>query len=150
MNESDFELNPKDFYDANWGPYTVGIDPIWNLGENKLAFINSMKMKLSVIIGIAHMTFGLFLSFLNHQYVLIKDILDFRFFHSWVDVYLVFIPQLLFLSLIFVYLCLQIIIKWIFFGVYRAEIFGNTYPGAQCAPSLLVSLVVSPIFFRLG
>uniref|UniRef100_A0A915N3F5 V-type proton ATPase subunit a n=2 Tax=Meloidogyne incognita group TaxID=654580 RepID=A0A915N3F5_MELJA len=43
------------------GPYPFGLDPIWNLAENKLNFANSMKMKLSVILGIAQMTFGSFL-----------------------------------------------------------------------------------------
>ena len=33
-------------------PYPIGVDPAWNLAEaNRLNFLNSMKMKGSVIIG---------------------------------------------------------------------------------------------------
>lgn len=49
-------------------PYPIGVDPIWNLAEqNKLNFLNSMKMKGSVIIGIAQMTFGVVLSYHNYK-----------------------------------------------------------------------------------
>ena len=33
--------------------YLIGIDPIWYLSANLLTFVNSFKMKLSVIIGVA-------------------------------------------------------------------------------------------------
>jgi V-type H+-transporting ATPase subunit a len=32
--------------------YPVGIDPAWHLGSNELAYLNSLKMKLSVILGV--------------------------------------------------------------------------------------------------
>ena len=32
--------------------YPVGIDPAWYLGKNELQFLNSLKMKLSVIFGV--------------------------------------------------------------------------------------------------
>ncbi|TMS37744.1 hypothetical protein L596_004616 [Steinernema carpocapsae] len=124
------ELPPDYAYLHSEGPYPFGVDPIWNLAENKLNFLNSMKMKLSVIVGIAQMTFGVVLSLMNH-----------RFFKSKIDIYTVFIPQMLFMGSIFMYLCLQIILKWIFFWVEETTIFGRLYPGSHCAPSLLIGLI---------
>ncbi|KIH48106.1 hypothetical protein ANCDUO_21828, partial [Ancylostoma duodenale] len=124
------QINPEYSYQHADGPYPFGVDPIWNIAENKLNFLNSMKMKLSVIAGIAQMTFGVILSFFNY-----------RFFKSKIDIYTVFIPQMLFMTCIFIYLCLQIVLKWIFFWVKSEVIFGQLYPGSHCAPSLLIGLI---------
>lgn len=39
---------------------------IWNLAVNRLSFLNSYKMKMSVIIGVIHMSFGVSLSIFNY------------------------------------------------------------------------------------
>jgi V-type H+-transporting ATPase subunit a len=112
-------------------PYPIGLDPVWNLAEqNKLNFLNSMKMKGSVVIGIAQMTFGVILSYHNYKY-----------FNSKLDILYTFIPQMIFLSSIFIYLCLEIIAKWILFSAKAGTIFGYDYPGSNCAPSLLIGLI---------
>jgi V-type H+-transporting ATPase subunit a len=87
-------------------------------------------MKLSVVFGIAQMTFGVLLSILNA-----------RFFRSPVSLWTYAIPSLAFLASIFIYLCVLIFLKWIYFSVHPANIFGYEYPGSHCAPSLLIGLI---------
>ncbi|CAJ0580626.1 unnamed protein product, partial [Mesorhabditis spiculigera] len=129
--EKPFMLVPEKGFDSPGGPYPFGLDPVWNLAEsNKLSFLNSMKMKASVILGITQMAFGLMLSLYNHRY-----------FKSDLDIKWMFIPQALFLGCIFVYLCLQIIAKWLFFTAEANTVFGYDYPGSNCAPSLLIGLI---------
>uniref|UniRef100_A0A671LPA6 V-type proton ATPase subunit a n=1 Tax=Sinocyclocheilus anshuiensis TaxID=1608454 RepID=A0A671LPA6_9TELE len=102
------------------GPYPLGIDPIWNLASNRLTFLNSYKMKMSVIVGIIHMTFGVVLGVFNH--------LHFR----WTfNLYLIFLPELLFLLCLFGYLVFMIIYKWLFFAV----------RDSQTAPSILIHFI---------
>ncbi|XP_049625162.1 V-type proton ATPase 116 kDa subunit a 2 [Suncus etruscus] len=102
------------------GPYPFGIDPIWNLATNRLTFLNSFKMKMSVILGISHMTFGVVLSIFNHLH-----------FGKKFNVYLVSIPELLFMLCIFGYLIFMIIYKWL---VYSART-------SQEAPSILIEFI---------
>uniref|UniRef100_A0A914V4L4 V-type proton ATPase subunit a n=1 Tax=Plectus sambesii TaxID=2011161 RepID=A0A914V4L4_9BILA len=121
---------PPEYAFQDDGPYPFGVDPVWNLAENKLNFLNSMKMKSSIILGICQMTFGVVLSLMNYRY-----------FKSTVDILTMFIPQMLFLGCIFIYLCLQVIMKWLFFSTKAEYIFGRYYPGSHCAPSLLIGLI---------
>ncbi|NWS95634.1 VPP2 ATPase, partial [Mionectes macconnelli] len=102
------------------GAYPFGIDPIWNLASNRLTFLNSFKMKMSVIFGVTHMTFGVVLGLFNHLH-----------FRKTYNIYLVFIPELLFMMCIFGYLVFMIFFKWL---AYSAE-------DSTSAPSILIQFI---------
>lgn len=82
--------------------YSVGVDPIWSISTNDLNFTNSLKMKISVIIAIVHMTLGLIMKGLNcwHLGKKIQIILD-------------VLPQVTFLLAVFGYMDFLIVYKWL-------------------------------------
>lgn len=41
------------------------MDYNWHLSANSITFINSFKMKISILIGVIHMTIGIILKGLN-------------------------------------------------------------------------------------
>ncbi|KAI6038419.1 V-type ATPase, V0 complex, 116kDa subunit family [Pisolithus marmoratus] len=81
--------------------YPFGLDPAWRTADNGLVFANSYKMKMSVVLGVIHMTFALCLQLPNH----IK-------FKRPLEIYTNFIPQMIFLQSIFGYLVVCILYKW--------------------------------------
>ncbi|XP_076831642.1 V-type proton ATPase 116 kDa subunit a 3 isoform X2 [Brachyhypopomus gauderio] len=102
------------------GPYPFGIDPIWRLANNHLTFLNSYKMKMSVIIGVIHMTFGVCLSFFNYIH-----------FGDMSSVFLVLIPELVFMLCLFGYLVCMVVFKWVAFGPHNSS----------HAPSILIHFI---------
>ena len=48
--------------------YPFGLDPIWSISTNSLNYVNSLKMKLSVILGVVHMLVGVFVKASNANY----------------------------------------------------------------------------------
>lgn len=48
--------------------YPFGVDPAWWLSANLLTYVNAIKMRMSVIIGVSHMTMGICVKGLNSIY----------------------------------------------------------------------------------
>jgi len=91
------ELVPK----TNDCTYSVGIDPGWYGVPNELTFMNSFKMKSSIVLGVGQMLFGVLLRGFNNFH-----------FNQWVEFFFEFVPMFVFLSLTFGYMAILIMIKW--------------------------------------
>uniref|UniRef100_A0A8D1W284 V-type proton ATPase subunit a n=1 Tax=Sus scrofa TaxID=9823 RepID=A0A8D1W284_PIG len=109
------------------GPYPFGIDPVWSLAANHLSFLNSFKMKMSVLLGVTHMTFGVALGVFNHMH-----------FGQWHRLLLETVPELVFLLALFGYLVFLIVYKWLRF----------TAADAASAPSVLIHFINMFLFSR--
>lgn len=51
---------------SGWASLSCCPWQIWSLATNHLNFLNSFKMKMSVVLGIVHMGFGVLLGIFNH------------------------------------------------------------------------------------
>ncbi|XP_057582027.1 V-type proton ATPase 116 kDa subunit a 3 isoform X2 [Hippopotamus amphibius kiboko] len=109
------------------GPYPFGIDPVWSLAVNHLSFLNSFKMKMSVILGVTHMTFGVVLGVFNHLH-----------FGQWYRLLLETLPELVFLLGLFGYLVFLVAYKWLWV----------TAASAASAPSILIHFINMFLFSR--
>eukprot|EP01130_Rhizamoeba_saxonica_P015557 TRINITY_DN7019_c0_g1_i1.p1 TRINITY_DN7019_c0_g1~~TRINITY_DN7019_c0_g1_i1.p1 ORF type:complete len:814 (-),score=177.13 TRINITY_DN7019_c0_g1_i1:30-2471(-) len=111
---NEFFSVPMDLFGTNWylngnvtywytpnRAYPFGVDPVWKGADNELLYYNSLKMKMSVILGVTHMLTGLLFKAMNGVYFDKKE-----------DIWFEFLPQLLFLSSVFGYLCFLIFFKW--------------------------------------
>lgn len=105
-------------------------------------------MKMSIILGVIHMLFGVSLSLFNHLWdfipintlvspcvpVLMCDIVIVvccRYFKKPLNIYLGFIPEIIFMSSLFGYLIILIFYKWISFTAHTSK----------DAPSLLIAFI---------
>ncbi|KAF9406884.1 hypothetical protein HW555_012902 [Spodoptera exigua] len=123
-NHTMLELDPKTAYTQT--PYPFGLDPAWQFASNNIIFLNSFKMKLSIIFGVIHMAFGVTMSVVN-----------FNFFRKPEMIFLQYIPQILFLLLLFWYLCLLMFMKWIMYSAVSED----PSLGTSCAPSVLIIFI---------
>merc|ERR1719499_1305234 len=106
------------------GVYAFGIDPAWAVSSVQLQYTNSLKMKLSVIVGITQMTFGLFIKLFNHIHE-----------RDYLSIVGEFIPQLIFMVGFFNYMQFIIIFKW------TKDWVGKPCPGLI---TFLVDMVLHP------
>ena len=113
LSHEESDLSPTQGF-VTW----FGVDSAWAETENKLEFMNSLKMKGAIIIGVLQMFAGLFLGLLNHLY-----------FRDWKRVWFEFVPEAVFLMCTFGYMAILILLKW-------CTAFGSTHD----APSLLETM----------
>eukprot|EP00929_Paragymnodinium_shiwhaense_P095921 TRINITY_DN5724_c0_g1_i1.p1 TRINITY_DN5724_c0_g1~~TRINITY_DN5724_c0_g1_i1.p1 ORF type:complete len:811 (-),score=239.12 TRINITY_DN5724_c0_g1_i1:206-2638(-) len=98
------------------GPYPFGLDWAWAGASNELLYVNSLKMKLSVLFGVAQMILGVFLRWSNAFYE--KNMVDFAF---------ECVPMMIFMICFFGWMDWMILYKW-------------THP-IDSAPSIINSLI---------
>lgn len=108
--------------------YGFGLDPIWAVAQNNLNYVNSLKMKISVIIAVVHMTLGIFVKATNAIY-----------FGKWMDFVFEFLPQLAFMTVLFAYMDFLIVFKWL---KYWDE------ESIEFAPSIITTMINLPL--KLG
>ncbi|KAF8978218.1 H(+)-transporting V0 sector ATPase subunit a [Entomortierella lignicola] len=133
--QSGWKFNVPDDYDGKTVlvaeptgyTYPFGIDYSWHGTENYLLFTNSYKMKMSVILGVIHMSFGICMVYFNA-----------KFYRKPINVIGGFIPQLLFMQCLFGYLVLMIIYKWTV-NWYETDAAGQAIRNSP--PSLLNTMI---------
>lgn len=129
MRDNLLDLDPKD--DLSDKVYPIGLDPVWQLGANKIIFLNSYKMRLSIIFGVVHMIFGVCISTVNHVH-----------FKKKINIVLEFLPQLLLMILLFAYMAFMMFLKWVLYSAKNEEL--PYTPG--CAPSILIMFINMMLF----
>ncbi|CAG9773112.1 unnamed protein product [Ceutorhynchus assimilis] len=127
-----FELVPRHSYAGH--PYFAGVDPAWQTAENKIIFLNSFKMKLSIVFGVVHMIFGVCLSVVN-------------FIHFKKKAYIIldFLPKILFFGFLFVYMVFMIFMKWTNYTAMNDDNV-DTAHGSSCAPNVLIFFIGMMLF----
>lgn len=84
-----------------------------------MAFTNSFKMKISVIIGVLHMSLGIILKGVNS----VRK-------RNYLDLFTLVVPQFLFMGATFIYMDILIVIKWL-----------TAYKHTSNAPSIINTLI---------
>lgn len=100
-DENGMILRPQEPEEIESCVHTIGVDPAWYLSENEITFMNSLKMKIAVIIGVAHMSLGVLMKGFNAAYFL-----------NFTDFLFEFVPQFVMLLALFGYMDILIMAKW--------------------------------------
>jgi len=79
----------------------MGVDPIWYQTSAEVSFINSLKMKMSIVIGVIHMSWGIIMRAINNIH-----------FGDWLSLIFEFFPYIMFFMCTFGYMVVAIVIKW--------------------------------------
>lgn len=138
---------PVDWFDTTntgngAGPYPFGIDWQWHGSANELLYINSLKMKLSVLMGVIQMTLGLCLRVSNA-------------FHdkSKTDFICECIPMFIFMICFFGFMDFMILYKWTHVIEGANDANGNPVSSAALGvsgtngpPSIINSLICMAMF----
>ena len=82
--------------------YPFGLDPKWPLSDQFLSYTNNFKMKLAVIFAIIQMSMGVIMKGFNALH-----------FRNRLDFFFEFIPQFLLLFVLFGWMDILIIGKWV-------------------------------------
>lgn len=122
--QSDVTLDPRNETGTN--VYPLGLDPVWQVASNKIIFHNGLKMKLSIILGVVHMIFGVCMALPNHIHLKRK-----------MNIILEFMPQFLFLACLFGYMVFMMFFKWTMYGATMDDV----EKGTSCAPSILIFFI---------
>jgi len=125
-------LDPSDRSMYTGRAYPFGVDPVWQSATNKIGFLNTYKMKISLIFGVIHMSCGVLVSLWNK----ISQ-------KKYNEIILEFIPQIVFLLFIFGYLIVMIFIKWVLYGASATPM--DPY-SEHCAPNLLITFINMMLF----
>jgi len=100
-----------------------GIDPVWYRSTQEIVFMNSFKMKTSVILGVAQMSLGTCMKGLNSLYF--KKPLDFIF---------EFLTQIFLILVLFGFMDFMIIVKWLTNW--------DNVPEGKSAPAVIASMII--------
>jgi V-type H+-transporting ATPase subunit a len=119
----DIDFDAKTAVQKEGCVYPIGIDPVWYMSSNELGFANSLKMKMSVILGVAQMSMGVIIKGINATY-----------FNRKLEFFFEFIPQIILLLALFGFMDLMIICKWL--------IDWQNFPGGAGNPPSIVSQMI--------
>ena len=82
--------------------YKFGVDPIWYAAKEEITYLNSFKMKTSVIFGVWQMSMGTFIKGMNAVYN-----------GHWIELIFVVFTQMTLLMALFGLMDTMIVVKWL-------------------------------------